>query len=383
MLAVGRGATAMTTALPGLTPRTEITRRLALIFPEGTPLRRRVTSPVATATVYVALYIGAVEGTGNLLAPKHVYRMSDQQAALHEQAARDAYRSAVLAPGYKPGVSRWYEDNSREGIRDDTIREGFLQLGVMTAIELPTTSAKPRYALTAPFAALFSPGLDEVRFLEAARKFRETALSKGALARIQLRQALGTDNDIGVPVRFPGGEVRQMAPGPSSLISKAVIEEFAPRFLSQPAVIWLSESGNKVVSRDDAITQAIGLTLRTEKDLPDIILADLEPAEPLLVFVEVVASDGPFNERRKGTLLQQALADGFQPERLLFVSAFADRSHQAFRRLVGDIAWGSIVWFAAEPGHVVLLSGGRSQALSDLGMGLGGLLAGPPGGSGD
>ena len=42
-----------------------------------------------------------------------------------------------------------------------------------------------------------------------------------------------------------------MEPGPSSVISKSVVEEFAPRFLEEPVVIWLSESRNQVVARDD------------------------------------------------------------------------------------------------------------------------------------
>jgi hypothetical protein len=52
---------------------------------------------------------------------------------------------------------------------------------------------------------------------------------------------------IGVLVTFPSGETRQLAPGPSSIISQAVIEVFAKRFLEKPAVLWPSESGNNMV----------------------------------------------------------------------------------------------------------------------------------------
>jgi hypothetical protein len=51
---------------------------------------------------------------------------------------------------------------------------------------------------------------------------------------------------IGVLVTFPSGETCQLAPGPSSIISQAVIEVFAKRFLEKPAVLWLSESGNNM-----------------------------------------------------------------------------------------------------------------------------------------
>ena len=87
------------------------------------------------------------------------------------------------------------------------------------------------------------------------------------------------------------------------MISKAVVEEFAPRFLEKPAVIWLSESRNKVVKQDDDLAKAIGLTIEPDRNLPDLICADLGPAQPLLVFVEVVASDGPISEARRNALM--------------------------------------------------------------------------------
>ena len=103
-------------------------------------------------------------------------------------------------------------------------------------------------------------------------------------------------------VTFPNGETRNMEPGPSSVISKAVVEEFASRFLIQPGVIWLSESRNQVVARDDDLAQDIGLTIEPDRNLPDLILVDLGPVEPLLVFVEVVATAGPVSEARQASV---------------------------------------------------------------------------------
>ncbi|WP_256378598.1 BsuBI/PstI family type II restriction endonuclease [Nordella sp. HKS 07] len=63
-------------------------------------------------------------------------------------------------------------------------------------------------------------------------------------------------------------------------------------------VLWLSESGNKVVIRGDAIASATGLRIEADKNLPDLILADLGDKEPLILFVEVVATDGAITDRR-------------------------------------------------------------------------------------
>jgi hypothetical protein len=76
-----------------------------------------------------------------------------------------------------------------------------------------------------------------------------------------------------------------------------VIEVFAPRFLQKPAMLFVGESGNKVVARDDNLARAIGLNIQADKNLPDTILIDLGPAHPLLLFVEAMATDGRVTPR--------------------------------------------------------------------------------------
>jgi hypothetical protein len=147
-----------------------------------------------------------------------------------------------------------------------------------------------------------------------------------------------------------------MKPGPSSEITKAVIEIFAPRFLRKPAVLLVSESGNKVVARDDELAKSIGLVIKTDKNLPDTILVDLGPEHPRLIFVEVVATDGPINERRKQSLEKIAAEAGFAIEHIAFVTAFLDRSAAPFKKVVDSLAWGSYAWFVAEPHALIELS---------------------------
>ena len=141
------------------------------------------------------------------------------------------------------------------------------------------------------------------------------------------------------------------------------------RFLERPSVIWLSESRNHVVARDDQLAQDIGLTIQPDRNLPDLILVDLGPAEPLLVFVEVVATAGPVNELRRTALLALATEAGFQEEQVAFVTAYADRDNRAFKGSVSELAWKSFAWFASEPEHIIMLHRGTNveQAhLSDL-----------------
>ena len=267
-----------------------------------------------------------------------------------------------MKPGFEAPGRRWYRDNTREPIRDETLREGFVALGVVVEkAGIPTTSSRPRYALTASFAALFDPNLTGEAFESTVVAWQSKTLSKGTLTRIALVRggAVGWDNSV--LVTFPNGETRRMTVGPSSEITKAVIEVFALRFLRDPAVLYLSESGNKVVARDDERARSIGLTIDAAKNLPDIILVDLGPEPPLLVFVEVVATDGPVNERRKRAFEEVAAAAGYSLDHVAFVTAYRDRSGTPFKKTVDALAWGSYAWFVSEPDGLIEFSQSRSK----------------------
>lgn len=340
-----------------LLTREEVHARLQEIFPDGAPNRAYLTRMLAASTVFVALYIDAVEGSGTYLGPKHVYRMTDEQAARTDDADRAVYATGVLRTGSQVEGRRWYQDNTREPIRDETLREGLVAIGAVTErTDLATTSSKPRYALKAGFAALFDPDLTGEALQVRITAWQAEALNKGALARLAIvRRGAGVSADQ-VLVTFPNGETRRMKPGPSSEITKAVVEVFAPTFLADPAVLFLSESGNKVVARDDELARSIGLAIQADRNLPDTILVDLGPTHPLLVFVEVVATDGPISERRKEALEALVAETGFPAEHVAFVTAFLDRSAGPFKKTVDSLAWGSYAWFAAEPERLVVFS---------------------------
>ncbi|WP_296744637.1 BsuBI/PstI family type II restriction endonuclease [Mesorhizobium sp.] len=340
-----------------LLTREEVHARLQEIFPDGAPNRAYLTRMLAASTVFVALYIDAVEGSGTYLGPKHVYRMTDEQAARTDALDRASYATGVLRTGSQITGRRWYQDNTREPIRDETLREGLVAIGAVTErTDLATTSSKPRYALKAGFAALFDPDLAGEVLQTRIAAWQAEALNKGALARLAIvRRGAGVSADQ-VLVTFPNGETRRMKPGPSSEITKAVVEVFAPAFLADPAVLFLSESGNKVVARDDELARSIGLTIQADRNLPDTILVDLGPTHPLLVFVEVVATDGPISERRKEALEALVTETGFPAEHVAFVTAFLDRSAGPFKKTVDSLAWGSYAWFAAEPERLVVFS---------------------------
>jgi len=350
-------------SLPPYVTRELVAERLHLIFPEGTPNRLYCTRELAASTVFTALYIGAVEGAGRFLGPVHVYRMTGEQAANPDPDARLNYFTAVLGKRTEIPGRRWYRDNTREPIRDETLRDGLVAVGAVSRREdLATTSGAPRYALRSAFAALFEPTLDGGELEKAIGEFQANHLSKEALARVRIIRAGAAGSSAGVLVTFPSGETRQLAPGPSSVISQAVVEVFAKRFLEEPAILWLSESGNKVVMRDDKILNALDLKIEADKNLPDLILADLKGLT-LLVFVEVVATDGAMHERRRDEFYALTDAAGFHREHVAFVTAYQDRESSGFKKTVHQLAWGSFAWFVSEPDQLLIMhDGAEAQA---------------------
>jgi hypothetical protein len=357
--------------LPPVIPVSSIARWLPEIFWEGTANRNYVVREISAKTLFVMLYVGAIEGSGQYVRPDQVTKMSDAQARKVDDALRRQW--AVDSLARRSGLDlqhRWYAPNTREPIRDETLRLGLVSLGaVVERTDLPTTSAKPRYAITRHFADLLIA-------LQAApenasaliQQWQAAHLSAAALSRVKLLRTgiVRPGSAARVRLTFPNGEVRLMKGGPSTVITKAVVEEFAQLFLGEPGVIFVSESGEKVIARDDALARSLGIDLDYSKNLPDIILADVAAEAPKIVFVEVVATDGPINEQRKQALLKVAEQARFKRHEVFFVTAFADRSTAAFRKLASEIAWGTFVWFMSEPDKLIAFKEGVQNQTARL-----------------
>jgi hypothetical protein len=353
-------------------PVANIQERLAIIFPDGTEHRNYVVREMAARTVFTALYANAIEAKDRWIRPNQVCRMTEAQTELLDLSEREGWYQASGKNGYRPKVGTpWFADTTREPIRDETIGEGFLPVRAMIERkDLATTSSKGRYALEGEFADLFEPDLSHDDFLTKVAIWRAKHLSKTALARQALIASGTVAAEDSVSVVFPNGEIRQLSAGPSSIIAKAVIEQFASRFLRQPHVLWLSESGNKVVARDEKLAASLGIAIDPSKALPDIILVDLgdnpDGSEMLVVFTEVVATDGPVNRQRKKALTKLAREAGFEDEHLAFMTAFLDRATSQFKKAIVEIAWGSYVWLVSEPEHVIHLRNEKPTKLSEL-----------------
>src|SRR5205823_11523117 len=135
------------------------------VFPEGLDGRTWAVAERAAKSLYVFLYTFAVEDvTEHRVRPAMVTTMSDGQAARTALRERFQWWEQARRPR-PPGLTipgRWYAENTREPIRDETFRV-WKEYGALLEDAVPTTSSVPRYRLARDFANLFDTRLTASR----------------------------------------------------------------------------------------------------------------------------------------------------------------------------------------------------------------------------
>lgn len=343
---------------------------LAKIFPEGTAHRNYVIREMAAKTIFVMLYTGAIEGADRWFRPAQATLMSDRQARAVTHQDREKWAKDSLTAGrLKNSTGCWYATNSREPIRDETLRAGLVPLGaVVEKSGVPTTSGRPRYAIARSFHELLLALLVDGANASAITKWQKANLSAEALARVTLLKRGVATGVLGerLKINFPNGESRMMINGPSAVITKAVIEVFSTGFLVKPAVLFVSDSGEKVIARDQELARELGLNIQADRNLPDVILVDVASGRERIIFVEIVATDGAITASRKEALSRLASGAKFGRESVYFVTAFADRSSPSFRKLASEIAWNTFAWFVSEPTNLLCYRANALLSISSL-----------------
>lgn len=352
------------TALPSIE---DIQSRLKVIFPREIDVNGYIIREMGAKSIYTMLYCFCVDGNA-WIRPATITCMTNEQAAIQDPISRKQWLKMIQsqsAPRDIPG--RWYKPNTREPIRDETLREMVRLNAVIERSGLATTSPLPRYSLHDKFASLFNPNLNDEVLSTAIQEWQNEFLSATALARIALSRRLVTSQSDGVLIQLPNGETRKMASGPSSELTKAVVEQFTKYFIKEPAVILISESAKKLLLKDDDLCKAIGINIDVSNVLPDIILAELGEKQPVIIFVECVSTDGPINDRRKQELIEMAHAANYKETDCAYVTVFKDRADPASRKLQPSVAWGTFIWYASEPQEIIFLRKGKAEKSTSIG----------------
>lgn len=149
-----------------------------------------------------------------------------------------------------------------------------------------------------------------------------------------------------LPVKLSTGETIRLSPGKHSELIKAIIEEFAPRFVPGGALIYAGDTGEKWGYFDKDLLAKLGVALDAHGKMPDVVLH--YPERKWLLLVESVTSHGPVDGKR-----HEELARLFVKSKagLVYVTAFPSRA--VMSRYLGAIAWETEVWCADAPTHLI------------------------------
>jgi site-specific DNA-cytosine methylase len=232
----------------------------------------------------------------------------------------------------------------------DDIRRKDLRLPVVAGI-IVASANKPNAARNDPTRG-YSLGPE---YIETVRGFGQESwleeVEEFMAERPSLAERLeAARNIVVVPIKLPGGKTLRFSPGEHNLLQKAVIEHFLPRYGYGADVLYVGDTADKYLVREDARLKALKFFELEHGELPDIVA--YSEAKNWLYLIEAVHSSGPISPVR---LLELKRLSKECTAEIVFVTAFLDRA--TFRKYAPEIAWETEVWIADAPDHLVHFDG--------------------------
>lgn len=143
-----------------------------------------------------------------------------------------------------------------------------------------------------------------------------------------------------------------MTLGNEPALIQQIVDEFCPRFAAGGEVWYARRPGAQSTVVDEENFRVSDIELGPDSTMPDVIVK--HAIENWVLLIRAVTSDRPRDEMGRDNPAVSAGADSLRP---VYIVAFADRA--AFRRYAMDISWGTHVWVAAEPDHLVHFGGSQ------------------------
>lgn len=167
----------------------------------------------------------------------------------------------------------------------------------------------------------------------------------------ELKEILARKRELErIPVILPSGIEIKLSAGEHNELQRDIIQKFLPRFGFGAEVLYLGDTIEKYLIREDEKLDAIGFFELEHEELPDVVAYSKE--KNILFLIEAVHSYGQMGEIRVKKLKDKLRNCTAQ---LIFVSAFENK--KIFRRFSDDIAWESEAWIADNPDHMIHFNG--------------------------
>lgn len=156
---------------------------------------------------------------------------------------------------------------------------------------------------------------------------------------------------VKIPIRINGQNL-EFSTGKHNELQKAIIEEFAPRFAPNSIVLYVGDTRDKDLYKDEKNLKELHITMGEHEKLPDIILYQEE--KRWIFFIEAVTSVGPISPKRMVEIGKMTNECGYGK---VYITAFLNM--KTFTKFAQDLAWETEVWLAEMPDHMIHLNGNK------------------------
>ena len=235
-----------------------------------------------------------------------------------------------------------YAENSRETIRKQAMHH-FRNAAFIEDNGKATNSPNYRYRLTGEMLELIQKfgSSDWEKELCAFKENHETLVHLYASKKVMQK----------MPVKINNRDYT-FSPGKHNQLQKAILEEFAPRFAPNSECLYVGDTTEKDLVKQNQRLRELGIRMTLHDKLPDVVLYSED--KDWIYFIESVTSVGAMEPARIKELeeMTQDVTAG-----KIYVTAFLD--FKTFKKFSEKLAWETEVWIADMPDHMIHLNGDK------------------------
>ncbi len=233
-----------------------------------------------------------------------------------------------------------YAENSRETFRKKALHN-FRNAAMVEDNGVATNSPNYRWRITEEFLHVLR-NIDNDN--DALLSFKEQHISLVDLytSKRSIKK---------MPVKINGADY-SFGPGKHNQLQKAIIEEFAPRFAPNSECLYVGDTTDKDLVKDETKLQELGCEITVHDKMPDVVL--YRGDKNWLYFIEAVTSVGPMDGKR---LVELKAMTSNVSAGIIYATAFLD--FKTFKSFSDKLAWDTEVWIADMPDHMIHLNGDK------------------------
>lgn len=236
-----------------------------------------------------------------------------------------------------------YAENSRETFRKQAMHQ-FRDAALTADNGEATNSPKYKYRITEEALKLIK-SFESKKWdgeLQNFKQEHESLISLYSSKKEVQKMSVGIN---GIDLKFSTGSHNKL--------QKAILEEFAPRFVGETfKLLYVGDSSDRDLHKETNKLAQLGFAITKHDKMPDVVLyrEDVD----WIYFIEAVTSVGPMSQKRVNDI--NKMTTNVKSGKI-FVTAFPDL--KTFKKFSESLAWETEVWLSDRPEHMIHFNGDK------------------------